>query len=268
MASVAAARSFVYAQGRVLEQRLFATLFEDAPAAGVVRALEAYANDDGGLGHGLEPDKRCPDSQPLDLQFGFQALADARADASGIAERAAGFLASVADERGAIPFLLPSAREYPRAGHLDLDVFYEPRAWPTSSLAGWLHGFGLRHEWLDRATGFSFDALERDPPDDALAIRVAVGFLRHGPVRARAAAIRPAVVARLDGASYLIADPADEEYGVTPLEFPDDLFTPELREAHLDRLASEQQEDGGWPIRWEPPSEASRLEWRAARTAR
>jgi hypothetical protein len=267
MASLDAGRSFVYAQGRVLEQRLFATLLEDAGADGVVRALGAYANDDGGLGHGLEPDKRCPDSQPLDLQFGFEALADAGADAQAIAERAAGFLASVADGRGAVPFLRPSARDYPHAGHLALDVFYEPSAWPTSSLAGWLHRFGIRHDWLDRATEFSFAQLERGQPGDAHAIREALRFLRHAPDRERAAAIRPAVVARLQGASYLVADPADEAYGVTPLEFEDDdLFPPELREAHLERLASEQQDDGGWPIRWEPPSEAARLEWRGART--
>jgi hypothetical protein len=262
-----AARTFVYAQGRVLEQRLFATLFEGAPAAGVVAALEAYANADGGLGHGLEPAKRCPDSQPLDLQFGFEALAAANADIGDLALRATDFLAGIADVRGAVPFLLPSARDYPHAAHLALDVFYAPHPWPTSSLAGWLHAAGVRHEWLDRATAFSFAELEREPPGDAHAIREALRFVRHAPDRARAAAIRPAVVAKLDGAAYLVADPDDEAYGVTPLEFEDDdLFPRELVEAHLDRLEAEQQEDGGWPIRWEPPSEAARLEWRAART--
>ena len=28
------------------------------------------------------------------------------------------------------------------------------------------------------------------------------------------------------------------------------------------RLERDQQTDGGWPVTWEPPSEASRLEWR------
>lgn len=267
MASLAAARSFVYSQARVLEQRLHATLFDGAPPTGVARALEAFANDDGGLGHGLEPDKRCPDSQPLDLQFGFEALVLAGADASGIANRAAGFLATIADDRGAVPFLLPSARAYPHAAHLGLDVFYEPRVWPTSSLAGWLHSFGVEHEWLDRATAFSFAELEREPPGDAHAIREALRFLRHAPDRERADALRPAVAAKLDGAAYFLADADDEEYGVTPLEFDEpSLFAPAQIDAHLDRLASEQQADGGWPLRWEPPSEASRLDWRGMRT--
>jgi hypothetical protein len=266
MASLDAARGFLYAQARVLERRLFATLFEGADAAGVLLALEAYRNDDGGLGHALELDKRCPDSQPLDLQFGFEALALANAPAAEIAGRAAGFLERIADERGAVPFLLPVARDYPHASHLALDVFYAPHVWPTSSLAAWLHAFAIEHPWLDRATAFCFDELEREQPGDAHAIREALRFLRHAPDRERAEALRPAVVARLEGADYLIADPDDEEYGVTPLEFEADLFPPQLLEAHLDRLASEQQADGGWPIRWEPPSEASLLAWRGSRT--
>jgi hypothetical protein len=32
--------------------------------------------------------------------------------------------------------------------------------------------------------------------------------------------------------------------------------------AHLDALEAAQCEDGGWPISWDPPSAASRLEWR------
>ena len=36
--------------------------------------------------------------------------------------------------------------------------------------------------------------------------------------------------------------------------------------AHLDRLERDQQADGGWPITWEPPSEAAVLEWRGVVT--
>jgi hypothetical protein len=39
-------------------------------------------------------------------------------------------------------------------------------------------------------------------------------------------------------------------------------FTDEHLEAHLDHLAAGQQPDGGWAPTWEPPSAASRLEWR------
>jgi hypothetical protein len=80
VASLEAARTFVNLQGRVLEQRLFACLVDDAPAEGVLRAVGAYRNDDGGLGHGLEPDKRAPSSQPLDVSFALETLETAGAD--------------------------------------------------------------------------------------------------------------------------------------------------------------------------------------------
>ena len=259
MADFLAGRDFVYRQGRVLEQRLFATLFEAAAPSGVVRALEAYRNDDGGLGHGLEPDKRDPASHPLDLQFGFEVLDLADAD-SDVPERAADFLASIADERGAIPFLLPSARDFPHASHLALDVFYAPHVWPTSSMCAWLHRFGVRHPWLDRATDWVRGELERAPPTDAHAIKEALRFVRHTGGDAAP------IVAQLEHASYFTADADDEEYGVTPLELEGVDFPQEQLDAHLRRLASEQDGDGGWPLRWEPPSEDSRLDWRAHRT--
>ena len=39
-------------------------------------------------------------------------------------------------------------------------------------------------------------------------------------------------------------------------------FPDELLETHLEHLLSQQQEDGGWPISFEPPSPAAALEWR------
>jgi hypothetical protein len=51
---------FVAASARVIDQRRFQRLFEDGPAAAVRDAVAAYRNDDGGFGHGLEPDCRSP----------------------------------------------------------------------------------------------------------------------------------------------------------------------------------------------------------------
>ena len=39
-------------------------------------------------------------------------------------------------------------------------------------------------------------------------------------------------------------------------------FADDLIDAHLDALASCQQDDGGWPIAWTPPSPAAEFEWR------
>ena len=54
------ARTFTYANARVLERHRVAALIDGAPAEPVVAALRAYRNPDGGFGHALEPDVRGP----------------------------------------------------------------------------------------------------------------------------------------------------------------------------------------------------------------
>jgi hypothetical protein len=44
------------------------------------------------------------------------------------------------------------------------------------------------------------------------------------------------------------------------------LFDDVAIDAHLDRIAAKQLDDGGWEVTWGPPSEASRLEWRGILT--
>jgi hypothetical protein len=98
----------------MLEQRLFATLFEGASAMGVVDALRAYRNDDGGFGHGLEPDARAPASQPVDVWFAFDTLAAAGARADDLVLPACDWLATLGVP---VPIMLPSIRGYPQAKH-------------------------------------------------------------------------------------------------------------------------------------------------------
>ena len=69
-----AARTFVRAEGRILEQRVAEALFDGGSPDPVVHAVAAYRNDDGGFGHGLEPDKLAPTSQPLDVEIAFERL--------------------------------------------------------------------------------------------------------------------------------------------------------------------------------------------------
>src|SRR5437764_11818137 len=95
-------RAFIIREGRILDQRLAETVFDGAPAEPVVDALRAYQNPDGGFGHGLEPDKRCPDSQPLDVEIALRTLVKAGTDATVLVERACDFLESVADSEGGV----------------------------------------------------------------------------------------------------------------------------------------------------------------------
>jgi len=265
-------RDFVRRDARLLEQRLFAVVFESGDPDGVVDAIRGYRNADGGFGHGLEPDKRCPDSQPLDVLFALETMDAAGTMDVGLAQGACGFLASVADERGAVPIILPSVAAYPHANHWAGDDF-PPELNPTAGIAAFLHKHDVDHEWRTRATGFCLDELEREPLAEAHTIRAVLVFLEHVPDRRRAEALAGQVCGWLRTARWFKNDPADESYGLGPLEFAPDpaspwreLFTDDEIERSLDHLLSEQQTDGGWPLAWEPPSDASTLEWRGIRT--
>ena len=253
------ARDFVYKNARVLERRLFARLFEDGDSDGVVAALLAYRNADGGFGHGLEPDKLVPESQPLDVQVALKTLHDAGAREPDVARQACDFLESVADDRGLVPHVLPSAARYPRANHWEQPAA-ETTAAPAIAIAGYLHELRVSHPWLDRVTPTLFDEIRRSPLDDAHGIHDALVFVRYAP---GGDAIVPRLREALPNARWYLADPNAETYGLPPTKFPRDWFDDTLYDAHLDRLESEQQEDGGWPISWEPPGPAAVCAWRA-----
>jgi len=77
------------------------------------------------------------------------------------------------------------------------------------------------------------------------------------------------VAAALPGMTLYQEEPDADAYGLGPLEFaptPTSLgrswFDDDLIERHLDHLEQQQRPDGGWSIAWEPPSEASRCDWR------
>jgi hypothetical protein len=263
-----AGRDFIYRQGRLLDGRLFATLFEGASPQGVLDALRGYRNPDGGFGHGLEPDVRCPSSQPLDVEVALQTMDAVGAIDEEMVQAALDFLAGVSGPEGGVPIVLPSIAAYPHAEHWGDGVF-PPGLNPTAGIAGLLFKFGIRHPWLDGAAAFCRQELERELPGDAHTLIEVLTFLEHTPDRDFAERLIPAVTAQLPHAALYLGNADDEGYGLTPLQFaptPESrwrsLFTDDQIDAHLDRLQREQQPDGGWPVIWNPPSEASTLEWR------
>lgn len=263
------AERFMTAEARVLERRLYETCFHGASPDGVVGALRAYRNADGGFGYGLEPDKRSPDSLPLDTELALRTLADAGAADPDLLGPACDFLASVSDERGAVSLAAPVIESYPRAEHMT-DWTYVPGVNPTAGLTGLLHQLGYEHPWRDKATEYCWTEVEAGTlPDDVHALSEVLGFLEHVPDRERAERHVPAMMELLRKTPMFLLDPKAPGYGMTPLQIAPTAdspwrpyFTDEQIEGHLDKLVTDQQEDGGWPITWDPPSAAARLEWR------
>jgi hypothetical protein len=268
----AAGREFLLRQSRLLERRLFATCFEAASGTGVVNALRGYVNDDGGFGHGLEPDKRCPASLPIDVEVALQAMAAAQVVDLPLVHGACDYLAKVAadaDCQGAVPLAFPVIEKYPRAAHWT-EWTYQPGLNPTAGLVGLLYQLRVDHPWVGPAAGYCWDQLDTaDLPDEVHALSEVLVFLEHVPERDRASSMAVRVRERLAESPMFLLDPEDTGYGLSPLSVAPfagskwrSLFTDEVIEAHLDRAERDQQPDGGWPIAWEPPSEASLLDWR------
>jgi hypothetical protein len=279
----AAARTFLDREGRLVERRLATVLFDGAQPSDVIDVVRAYRNPDGGFGHGLEPDKRCPASLPIDVECALDILLaaggrDAHGSAAvapeGLVRDACDWLGSVAGQDGAVPLAFPVIEAYPRAEHWSAWA-YSPGLNPTAGLAGRLHQMGVSHPWLDRATDWCWASLESGFDDDAHALREVLEFLANVPDRARAEVMSGRVGGWLAGARWYRADPADATYGLTPLQFaatPQSpwrrLFADTQIEGHLDQLLRDQQPDGGWPITWDPPGVAATMEWRGIETLR
>lgn len=90
--NLSAAQDFVYQNGVLWERALFGHLFEGRPVGQVHKALSAYKNPDGGFGHGMEHDIRCPDSHPLALEFLLTVLRRTQMDPGPLLEGAAAWV--------------------------------------------------------------------------------------------------------------------------------------------------------------------------------
>lgn len=276
-----AAASFMAGHARILDRRRFELLEGGGDVAGVLSALDAYRNPDGGYGWGLEPDLRSPESQPGAALHAFEVMAEIAPATTPRAAALCAWLESVTCGDGGLPFALPlglPAATAPWWAGADPSV---SSLQITSVSAAAAHRVAAHdpavaaHPWLRRATAYCLEAIGalREPPG-AYVLAFAVRFLdavyesypEAAELLARLGELVPA-----DGRVPVEGGTADE--ALRPLDFapyPDrparELFAPGVIEADLDRLAAEQHEDGGWTVDYARISPAGALEWRGAIT--
>jgi hypothetical protein len=271
------ARTFIWLNGRVLDQRRFEFLFDSGSPDPVVQAVLAYRNPDGGFGHALEPDGRGPLSQPLHTYTAL-ALLDEVGDHRH-ATSAVEYLQSVSAPDGGISVGVVAAADYPHAPWWDTDG--QPSLLATALVVGLLHRMKLDHPWLDSATSFvwrELDGLQNTHPYEASA---AARFLDCVPDRPRAetAARRLGELVRaarlVDLGEDDVTRPAGYAAGEThkPHDFapaPDSLarrwFSDDEIDRSLDTLQAEQRIDGGWPFGWAAWTDVNRHDWGAVVT--
>jgi hypothetical protein len=266
---------FVWTNARLLERRVFEHAFFGGSANDVVRALRAYQNDDGGFGHALEPDLRAPDSQPLFAEFGLRTLYESRIQDAALASDVCRYLAQHADLKHGIATITESSRHYPRAEHWNYPQSEQPSFSRLTGLVGLLNWQGIQDAWLDNAVDVCLQHIGSEKYEDSHTILTAFCLLESLPQTDAIRELYNKLAEELMKAHFFRLDAAAQGYGLTPLDFAPvsdaycrPIFSDAVIEEHLKALASEQDEDGGCPIQWQPPSELAKLEWRAYRTVK
>lgn len=265
------AAAFIWRNARLLERRSYLYSIGDGPRDGVLDALLAYQNADGGFGQALEPDKCCPHSQPVDVEFALRVM-----DSIGIlpeqpVRAACDWLASVATAAGGVPFSLPTLNAYPHAPWWEAPERPDASVNPTAAIVGLLRKHGVEHLWLEGATRYCYDAIAAWEGAEYHSAMPVATFLQHAPDRSFAGAEMKRLKDRIVGTVEV--DPDAEGYVHLPLDWaprPDaplrDVFGDALLGRHLEALRDKQDEDGGWSIPWPTVSEAATAEWRGIRT--
>ncbi len=257
----AKARSFVAETARPLDQALLAwRMGEGAPAA-VFSALVGYQNDDGGFGHGLEPDLATPASSAIATSVGLRLLAQIDAPARHPTVRAAlAWLEQAFDAEAGVWPIIPA--EVDLAPHApwwrwskDLaDNWNGFRFNPSAELLGYLY------RWREVAAPQLVTAAEAAMREALAEVRIIEGAYdlmcaaRLAQAPGAPADLRKTLVERVVR-SELARDPGDEHGSSLDLApTPSSPFAEPLAariDPAIDALIAAQDADGGWPLFWD-----------------
>jgi hypothetical protein len=283
MINLDAASDFLATHARLLDRRRFDVVLRDAPPDGVLAALAAHRNPDGGYGWGLEPDLRATESQPGPALHAFEVFEDIAPATSPQAVELCDWLGSITLADGGVPFALPVASAAgcapfwanadPTVSSLQITAVVTSIAHRVAAHDAAVAG----HPWLSRATDYCLAAIAaKGDTWFALELAFAVQLLdavhEHRP---EAAELLARLGERIPASGMVPVSGGLEDEMMRPLDFaplPDrpvrNLFDRETVAADLERLMDAQEEDGGWRVDFANYSPAAELEWRGHMTVR
>jgi hypothetical protein len=272
MINLHTARSFVHGHARLIDRRRFQHTFDGAPAELVLAALAAYRNPDGGIG-ALEPDLRTPASQPIPTRYALEILAGLppSAEARALALGALDWLATVTNDDGGLPLVLPS--EPALAAAFWLQPSSESSLLATAQLVAAAHRLDLDHPWLARAAEYCWAHVRGVSPAEAYTFKYTVDFLDAVPDRTRADAEIDSLVDLVPADGRIVVSEGVEGEELEPLVIaprPDHagtrLFDAAVLQRGLDTVEGGQTGDGGWDFTWAKWNPVAAWEWRGAVT--
>jgi hypothetical protein len=283
MVDLAAATAFMTTHARPLERRWFAHLTGTPDPDGVVAALDAHRNADGGYGWAIEPDLRASNSQPAGALHAFESLEALVPFTSGRSSTICDWLDAATLPDGGLPFALPVddatgtapfwAGADPTSSSLHITTAVVASAQRLAR-----HDRAVReHPWLQRARAYCLGTIEAiDKAGHALELKYALQFLDAvHEVEPAAAAQMERLAGAIPASGTLHVDGGLEDESLRPLDFTPEpgrplrgTFDPAVVADDLARLASLQQPDGGWVVDFTAYSPAAELDWRCLATVR
>lgn len=278
-----AATSFLATHGRVLDQRRLRLQLGEGDGDVVLAALEAYRNPDGGYGWGLEPDLRSNRSQPAAAIHALEVLAEVAPETTPRAVELCDWLRQHTLADGGLPFALPVPDP---SGCAPFWIQADPGTSSmqvTAQVVANAHLLGRHqpeveaHPWLATATEYCLDAVRRIT-DGAHAYEL-MSALQFLDAVADRVPVAEELLERLGrslpvSGSLHVEGGADDEtlHPLSLAPYPGrpvrHLFREDVIAGDLERLAAQQQTDGGWPVDFASYSPAAALEWRGHTTVR
>jgi hypothetical protein len=280
---VAAATDFLTGHGRQLDRLRLLHAGGETSADAVLAALDAYRNADGGYGWGLEPDLRDRSSQPGGALHAFEVFAEVAPTISPHASALCDWLQTVALPDGGIPFALPVDNDaacapfWVGADHAHSSLHITAAVTAMGHRVAKADPAVRTHPWLAASTAYCLETIaSRDRAEHTLELMYSLWFLDEVADSVPGAADhirRLGAVVPADGLLHVDGG-LDDEF-IRPLDiapFPGTpvraLFADHDVDRELERLASRQQADGGWPEEFASYSPVAALEWRGYLTVR
>lgn len=273
MPNIDKATDFIWRNARLIDRHRFAYHFRDGSREAVVAALRPYQNADGGFGSAIEPDLRDPNSQPIGVWTALGVLDEVDAFDDPMVTQACDYLLTVTTAEDGVPFVLPSAKQFPHAPWWEGPDDPPAAINPTAGIAAFLYKHGVDHPWLTKAADYCWRKIDAMDTLDTYELGVILAFLEQVSDHERAERALERISPKMFEQQLVSIDPVPMgdahralDFAPRPGTMAGRLFSDDVIEAQLDAMAAAQDEDGGWSFAWPNWNAATGLAWRAVLT--
>ncbi len=253
---------YITQEGRPLERALYAYYFAGGSADDVLKELAAFQNDDGGFGHGLEPDFRLNDSSVIATTVGMQYFGDLKTDGDHpMVAKACQYLVNTYNPQTMKwPIIPANSDDAPHAPWWVHDGDLEKSmSNPRAEIAGYLNAYPQHFpdEMREKVTTSVVDYLTSQPDKMEMHdLMCYIRFLENADLEEAAKAILQEKLRRIVNSTVERNPETWKEYGLPPLTLiasPDSPFAADFADTipqNLDFMIESQSEDGTWKPNW------------------